>query len=92
MEQILELLNSKNINILKGTNPSNALVNAFNSAIKLSSSYWDEGQPDNWDVRVNGEDCGQLHARIRADKRRFWNDADCTLSYPYICESKPKSQ
>ncbi|XP_057213072.1 asialoglycoprotein receptor-like 1 [Triplophysa rosa] len=59
---------------------------------KATKHYWDEGQPDNWDVRVNGEDCGQLHARIRADKRRLWNDADCTLACPYICEGKPKSQ
>lgn len=59
---------------------------------KATEHYWDEGQPDNWDVRVNGEDCGQLHGRIRVDKRRLWNDADCTLSYPYICEGKPKSQ
>uniref|UniRef100_A0A673HIU1 Asialoglycoprotein receptor-like 1 n=1 Tax=Sinocyclocheilus rhinocerous TaxID=307959 RepID=A0A673HIU1_9TELE len=41
--------------------------------------HWDEGQPDDWDVRVNGEDCG------------LWNDADCMLSYPYFCEGKPKS-
>lgn len=54
-------------------------------------SHWDAGQPDDWDVRVNGEDCGQLHARVTVDRRRLWNDADCTLSYPYICEGKPKS-
>lgn len=59
---------------------------------KAYDHFWDEGQPDNWHVRVNGEDCGQLHGRFRVDKRRFWNDADCTLSYPYICEGKPKSQ
>uniref|UniRef100_A0A673GBG7 Asialoglycoprotein receptor-like 1 n=1 Tax=Sinocyclocheilus rhinocerous TaxID=307959 RepID=A0A673GBG7_9TELE len=53
--------------------------------------HWDVGQPDDWDVRVNGEDCGQLHARITVDRRRLWNDADCTLSFPYICEGKPKS-
>ncbi|XP_051965382.1 asialoglycoprotein receptor-like 1 [Xyrauchen texanus] len=52
---------------------------------------WDVGQPDNWDVRVNGEDCGQLHGRKRTDNRRMWNDADCTLFYPFICEGKPKS-
>ncbi|KAL0186631.1 hypothetical protein M9458_018301, partial [Cirrhinus mrigala] len=53
----------------------------FNS----TEHHWDAGQPDDWNVRVNGEDCGQLHARL-------WNDADCTLSYPYICEGKPKSR
>ncbi|XP_016122056.1 asialoglycoprotein receptor-like 1, partial [Sinocyclocheilus grahami] len=53
--------------------------------------HWDVGQPDDWDVRVNGEDCGQLHARITVDRRRLWNDADCTISFPYICEGKPKS-
>ncbi|KAL1269580.1 hypothetical protein QQF64_031869 [Cirrhinus molitorella] len=53
--------------------------------------HWDVGQPDDWDFRVNGEDCGQLHARLTLGRRRLWNDADCTLSYPYICEGKPKS-
>ncbi|XP_067269477.1 asialoglycoprotein receptor-like 1 [Pseudorasbora parva] len=53
--------------------------------------HWDIGQPDDWDVRVNGEDCGQLHTRITPGARRLWNDADCTLAYPYICEGKPKS-
>ncbi|KAK7146281.1 hypothetical protein R3I93_013884 [Phoxinus phoxinus] len=53
--------------------------------------HWDAGQPDDWDVRVNGEDCGQLHSRKTLEKRRLWNDADCTLSFPYFCESKPKS-
>ncbi|XDV48753.1 hypothetical protein PO909_018125 [Leuciscus waleckii] len=53
--------------------------------------HWEEGQPDDWDVPLNGEDCGQLHARITSKRRRLWNDADCTLSYPYFCESKPKS-
>ncbi|XP_072537265.1 hepatic lectin-like [Salminus brasiliensis] len=47
--------------------------------------FWDDGQPDNWDVRVNGEDCGQLHARSTVTHRP-WNDADCTLPYKYICE------
>ncbi|XP_073674893.1 C-type lectin domain family 4 member E-like [Garra rufa] len=56
-----------------------------------TEQHWDAGQPDNWDFRVNGEDCGQLHARFTLGRRRLWNDADCTLSYPYICESKPKS-
>uniref|UniRef100_A0A8C2EPP1 C-type lectin domain family 4 member E-like n=1 Tax=Cyprinus carpio TaxID=7962 RepID=A0A8C2EPP1_CYPCA len=53
---------------------------------------WDVGQPDDWDVRVNGEDCGQLHARITEERRRLWNDADCTLSYPYICEDCIKQE
>uniref|UniRef100_A0A673GCX4 Asialoglycoprotein receptor-like 1 n=1 Tax=Sinocyclocheilus rhinocerous TaxID=307959 RepID=A0A673GCX4_9TELE len=72
----------------------------LSSIVKLSESYWiglvekKEGQwswvdgtdYNDWDVRVNGEDCGQLHARITVDRRRLWNDADCTLSFPYICE------
>ncbi|XP_056319269.1 asialoglycoprotein receptor-like 1 [Danio aesculapii] len=53
--------------------------------------HWDVGQPDDWDVRVNGEDCGQLHGRVNENRQRLWNDADCTLFYPYICEGKPKS-
>nr|WOF00803.1 C-type lectin domain family 10 member A [Osteobrama belangeri] len=59
----------------------------FNS----TEHHWDVGQPDDWKVRVNGEDCGQLHSRLTVGRRRLWNDADCTLSYPYICEGKPKS-
>ncbi|XP_041643407.1 asialoglycoprotein receptor-like 1 [Cheilinus undulatus] len=52
-----------------------------------TTTYWDEGQPDDWDFRENGEDCGQLHSSaIR--KRKLWNDADCGLKYRYICESK----
>ncbi|XP_044221555.1 asialoglycoprotein receptor-like 1 isoform X1 [Thunnus albacares] len=55
----------------------------FNS----TPTFWDDGQPDNWDYRINGEDCGQLHASsIR--KRKLWNDADCNLSYKYICEKR----
>ncbi|XP_066500777.1 asialoglycoprotein receptor-like 1 isoform X2 [Hoplias malabaricus] len=48
--------------------------------------FWDEGQPDNWDVRVNGEDCGQLHGYPKTP-RRLWNDGDCTLPNKYICEA-----
>ncbi|KAM9743512.1 C-type lectin domain family 4 member E-like [Menidia menidia] len=50
-------------------------------------TFWDVGQPDDWDFRVNGEDCGQLHGAQRR-KRKLWNDADCGLSYRYICEMK----
>ncbi|KAL2092290.1 hypothetical protein ACEWY4_012088 [Coilia grayii] len=57
----------------------------FNSVPK----YWDVGQPDDWHVRVNGEDCGQLHPQIKHGLRR-WNDADCTLNYRYICETEPR--
>ncbi|CAN9513522.1 unnamed protein product [Ophioblennius macclurei] len=50
-------------------------------------TFWDEGQPDDWDYRENGEDCGQLHgSEIR--KRKLWNDADCSLRYKYICEAR----
>ncbi|KAM7018187.1 C-type lectin domain family 4 member E-like [Tautogolabrus adspersus] len=51
-----------------------------------TQTFWDNGQPDNWDLRENGEDCGQLHASV-IRKRKLWNDADCSLSYRYICES-----
>uniref|UniRef100_A0A3B3DPJ9 Asialoglycoprotein receptor-like 1 n=1 Tax=Oryzias melastigma TaxID=30732 RepID=A0A3B3DPJ9_ORYME len=50
-------------------------------------TFWAEGQPDNWDFRENGEDCGQLHASVKRI-RKLWNDADCNLSYRFICESK----
>nr|XP_046242604.1 asialoglycoprotein receptor-like 1 [Scatophagus argus]XP_046242605.1 asialoglycoprotein receptor-like 1 [Scatophagus argus] len=49
--------------------------------------FWDEGQPDNWDYRENGEDCGQIHASVKR-KRKLWNDADCQLTYRYICETR----
>ncbi|XP_041956921.1 asialoglycoprotein receptor-like 1 isoform X1 [Alosa sapidissima] len=53
---------------------------------KSTPKFWDNGQPDDWHVRVNGEDCGQLHPDIKSGLRR-WNDADCTLNYYYICEA-----
>ncbi|XP_068167401.1 asialoglycoprotein receptor-like 1 isoform X2 [Antennarius striatus] len=56
---------------------------AFNS----SAAYWDEGQPDNWDYRENGEDCGQIHSSVQRVLKK-WNDADCQLSYRYICEAR----
>ncbi|XP_034548000.1 asialoglycoprotein receptor-like 1 [Notolabrus celidotus] len=55
----------------------------FNS----TPAFWDNGQPDNWDFRENGEDCGQIHSSV-IRKRKLWNDADCSLPYRYICESK----
>ncbi|XP_076859457.1 hepatic lectin-like [Brachyhypopomus gauderio] len=56
---------------------------------KSTEHFWDLGQPDDWDVRVNGEDCGQLHP-ILSQQRSLWNDADCTLPYRYICEGTPR--
>ncbi|XP_060786978.1 asialoglycoprotein receptor 1-like [Neoarius graeffei] len=56
---------------------------------KTTEKLWDEGQPDDWHIRVNGEDCGQIHAKQNfpsTTTHRLWNDADCTLSYHYICE------
>ncbi|XP_042344592.1 asialoglycoprotein receptor-like 1 isoform X2 [Plectropomus leopardus] len=50
-------------------------------------NYWDIGQPDNWDYRENGEDCGQIHGFDRRI-RKLLNDADCGLQYRYICEAK----
>ncbi|XP_054467119.1 asialoglycoprotein receptor-like 1 isoform X2 [Anoplopoma fimbria] len=50
-------------------------------------TFWDNGQPDNWDYRGNVEDCGQIHASERR-KRKMWNDADCNLPYQYICETR----
>ncbi|XP_041792580.1 asialoglycoprotein receptor-like 1 [Chelmon rostratus] len=55
----------------------------FNS----TPTFWDVGQPDNWDYRENGEDCGQLHSSEKR-KRKLWNDADCNLMYQYICEGR----
>ncbi|XP_044051799.1 asialoglycoprotein receptor-like 1 [Siniperca chuatsi] len=54
---------------------------------KSTPTFWDEDQPDNWDYRENGEDCGQLHSSERR-KRKLWNDADCHLTYQYICETR----
>ncbi|XP_062272741.1 asialoglycoprotein receptor-like 1 [Scomber scombrus] len=52
-----------------------------------TQAFWDDGQPDNWDYRENGEDCGQLHASEKR-KRKLWNDADCNLPYRFICEKR----
>ncbi|XP_049434240.1 asialoglycoprotein receptor-like 1 [Epinephelus fuscoguttatus] len=48
-------------------------------------NWWDVGQPDNWDYRENGEDCGQIHGFERRIRKKL-NDADCGLQYRYICE------
>ncbi|XP_051279115.1 asialoglycoprotein receptor-like 1 [Dicentrarchus labrax] len=50
-------------------------------------TFWDVGQPDNWDYVESGEDCGQLHGSEQR-KRKLWNDADCNLVHRYICESR----
>ncbi|XP_056274573.1 asialoglycoprotein receptor-like 1 isoform X5 [Pseudoliparis swirei] len=55
----------------------------FNS----TPTFWDNGQPDNWDYSENGEDCGQIHASERR-KRKMWNDADCNLTHHFICETR----
>ncbi|XP_030625108.1 asialoglycoprotein receptor-like 1 [Chanos chanos] len=55
--------------------------------INTTPKFWDRGQPDDWAIRVNGEDCAQLHPEQGSTLRK-WNDADCTLSYFYICEVK----
>ncbi|KAI3372334.1 hypothetical protein L3Q82_022826 [Scortum barcoo] len=55
----------------------------FNS----TPTFWDEGQPDNWDYRENGEDCGQIHGYEKR-RRKMWNDADCNLLNRYICETR----
>lgn len=50
-------------------------------------TFWDRGQPDDWDYTEHGEDCGQIHA-ASVLKRRLWNDAECSFKFRYICESK----
>lgn len=57
------------------------------SDYNTTEKFWDQGQPDDWDYRENGEDCGQLHPSVKR-RRRLWNDADCSIPFPYICESK----
>lgn len=54
---------------------------------RVAFSFWDDGQPDNWDYRESGEDCGQIHSSEKR-KRKMWNDADCNIRYPYICETR----
>ncbi|KAK5910036.1 hypothetical protein CesoFtcFv8_003911 [Champsocephalus esox] len=55
--------------------------------INATPTFWEKGQPGDWDFRENGVDCGQIHASVRR-KRKMWNDADCSLTYQYICESR----
>lgn len=52
-----------------------------------SEKFWDDGQPDNWDYRENGEDCGQIQSSSKRI-RKLWNDADCQLQHRYICEAR----
>ncbi|XP_029295827.1 asialoglycoprotein receptor-like 1 [Cottoperca gobio] len=54
---------------------------------KSTPTFWDNGQPDDWDFRESGEDCGQIHPS-ESRKRKLWNDADCNLTYLFICESR----
>ncbi|KAL4660372.1 hepatic lectin-like [Arapaima gigas] len=44
--------------------------------------FWEKDQPDNWHEVENGEDCGQLHHGM------YWNDADCSAPFSYICEKE----
>uniref|UniRef100_A0A673G3J3 Asialoglycoprotein receptor-like 1 n=1 Tax=Sinocyclocheilus rhinocerous TaxID=307959 RepID=A0A673G3J3_9TELE len=65
----------------------------LSSIVKLSESYWiglvekKEGQ---WSW-VDGTDYSTTEQSIGKNSKMLWNDADCTLSFPYICEGKPKS-
>ncbi|XP_058491825.1 asialoglycoprotein receptor-like 1 [Solea solea] len=54
---------------------------------KSTPTFWDKGQPDNWAYSKKGEDCGELRPS-EYRRRKLWNDADCTLPYPYVCESR----
>ncbi|KAF7670458.1 hypothetical protein LDENG_00124850 [Lucifuga dentata] len=42
-------------------------------------SYWNEGQPDNWN---DNEDCGQ----VLGSHYGRWNDENCDVKRKYICK------
>ncbi|KAL4609603.1 hepatic lectin-like isoform X1 [Arapaima gigas] len=48
--------------------------------------FWALGQPDEWRLAPDGEDCGELNPR------GFWNDADCSLYHRFICEKEDDLQ
>ncbi|KAJ8379446.1 hypothetical protein SKAU_G00002240 [Synaphobranchus kaupii] len=50
--------------------------------------FWHVGQPDEWNVPVNGEDCGHIKRNMNDLAR--WNDADCSLNHLFVCEQKGK--
>uniref|UniRef100_A0A3B3DPR5 Asialoglycoprotein receptor-like 1 n=1 Tax=Oryzias melastigma TaxID=30732 RepID=A0A3B3DPR5_ORYME len=51
---------------------------------------WVDGTDFSSTPTENGEDCGQLHASVKRI-RKLWNDADCNLSYRFICETEQES-
>uniref|UniRef100_A0A3Q3WG61 C-type lectin domain-containing protein n=1 Tax=Mola mola TaxID=94237 RepID=A0A3Q3WG61_MOLML len=53
----------------------------------LTPKFWAPNQPDNWALRKNGEDCGEIYNNLPLS-RQIWNDADCSLKHRYICESR----
>ncbi|KAJ8285794.1 hypothetical protein GJAV_G00031020 [Gymnothorax javanicus] len=46
--------------------------------------FWGRGQPDEWEVPENGEDCAEIFLNIFDEPR--WNDASCSLRHHYVCE------
>jgi hypothetical protein len=52
---------------------------ASGSAVEFTA--WQPGEPNDF----NGEDCGELHADVW-----MWNDLDCNVPLPSVCESPPK--
>ena len=44
-------------------------------------TYWNAGEPNDANL---GEDCAQLYS-----SNGRWNDENCALLLPYICESNP---
>lgn len=46
--------------------------------------FWGWGQPDDWEVPENGEDCAEIF--FNSDDEPRWNDASCSLRHHYVCE------
>uniref|UniRef100_A0A3B3CDI1 Asialoglycoprotein receptor-like 1 n=1 Tax=Oryzias melastigma TaxID=30732 RepID=A0A3B3CDI1_ORYME len=86
---------------INNLSPSNAFQDFISQIVVVIFHYWiglvEPHQEGEWTwvdgtdfsstPTENGEDCGQLHASVKRI-RKLWNDADCNLSYRFICESK----
>ena len=54
---------------------------SWTSGAPLEYAAWQPGEPNDF----NGEDCAELHADVWQ-----WNDLDCAVPLPSVCESPPR--
>lgn len=75
MEQTIVQLNSKNPYKIMRRGQSGKIPKMFNLTADVCFSLWDVAQPDDWDVRVNGDtytikECVCYELNISWDKQK----------------------